>query len=37
MQKKYKFNDNQIYELHVYKEIVKKDNEFIQFEITELK
>jgi Holliday junction resolvase RusA-like endonuclease len=34
LQKKYGVNDNQIYELHVKKEIVKKGNEFINFEIT---
>lgn len=34
LQKKYQFNDNQIYELHVKKEIVKKGNEFINIEFT---
>jgi Holliday junction resolvase RusA-like endonuclease len=36
LQKKYGVNDNQIYELHVKKEIVKKGYEFINFEITNL-
>ena len=34
LQKKYGVNDNQIYELNVKKEIVKKGNEFIKFNIT---
>ena len=34
LQKKYGLNDNQIYELSVKKEIVKKGNEFINFAIT---
>ena len=34
--KKYRFNDNQIYELNVKKEIVKKGEEFINFYIDEL-
>lgn len=37
LQKKYKFNDNQIQELIVRKEIVKTGFEFIELEITELK
>ena len=37
LQKKYSINDNQIYELSVKKEIVKKGNEFINFEINKLK
>ena len=36
LQKKYKFNDRYIYELNVKKEIVKKGNEFIEFEINEI-
>jgi len=35
--KKYGFDDRNIYELHVLKEIVKKKSEFIEFEIKELK
>jgi Holliday junction resolvase RusA-like endonuclease len=35
LQKKYGFNDKDIYQLHVYKLIVPKGNEFIQFEICE--
>lgn len=35
LQKKYSFNDSQIYELHIIKEIVKKGSEFIDFEIKE--
>jgi len=35
--KKYGFDDRQIYELHVIKEIVKKGSEFISFEITYIK
>ncbi len=35
LQMKYGFNDNQIYRLLVYKEIVKKGSEFIDFEISE--
>lgn len=35
LQKKYKFNDNQIYKLVLYKEIVKKGEEFINFDIKE--
>ena len=34
--KKYGFDDRQIYELTQKKEIVKKGNEFIEFEITNL-
>lgn len=33
LQKKYNFNDNLIYKLSVVKEIVKKGDEFIEFEI----
>ena len=37
LQKKYDFNDNQIYELHLYKEIVqKKEDEYIDFNILEI-
>ena len=36
LQKKYKFNDSQIYKAIVIKEIVKKGNEFIEFEINEI-
>lgn len=36
LQKKYNFNDNQIFCLIVEKEIVEKGNEFIKFEITEI-
>lgn len=36
LQKKYKFNDNQIQELNVKKEIVKKGEEFITINISEL-
>lgn len=36
LQKKYNFNDNQIKELIVKKELVKKGDEFLQFKITEL-
>jgi len=36
LQKKYGFNDNQIYELLLFKEIVpKKEEQFISFEISE--
>jgi len=36
LQKKYGFNDNQIYGLELYKEIVpKKEDQFIMFEIIE--
>jgi hypothetical protein len=34
--KKYGFNDNQIYEMQLFKEIVPKGAEFIEFEITEI-
>lgn len=33
LQKRYKFNDNQIYELNLKKEIVKKGSEFIEIKI----
>lgn len=36
LQKKYKFNDNQIYEMFVKKKIVKKGSEYIKFEILAL-
>jgi Holliday junction resolvase RusA-like endonuclease len=36
LQKKYKFNDNQVQELNIKKEIVKKNQEFIKLEINEL-
>ena len=36
LSKKYGFNDNEIYELHVKKEIVKKGQEFIKFQILSL-
>ena len=36
LQKKYKFNDRMIYELIVIKEIVKKGEEFIEWEIIEI-
>jgi len=37
MQKKWGFNDNMVYELNVSKKIVKKGEEYIKYEITELK
>ena len=36
LQKKYKFNDSQIYELFQFKEIVKKGNEYIKITIKEI-
>lgn len=36
LQKKYKFNDSQVYELIQHKDIVKKGEEFIKINITEL-
>lgn len=33
LQKKYKFNDSQVYEMNVKKEIVKKGSEYIKIEI----
>lgn len=36
LQKKYNFNDKQIYELSVEKKDVKKGKEYIAFEITEV-
>ena len=36
LSKKYKFNDNQVQELNIKKEITKKNQEFIKLEITEL-
>ena len=35
LSKKYRFNDNQIYKLIMTKEIVKKGDEFIEFNINE--
>jgi len=35
LQKKYGFNDRDIYNLHVYKRVVKKGQEQIRFKITE--
>lgn len=35
MQKKYNFDDCDIYELNIKKSIVKKGSEFIEFEIQE--
>ena len=37
LQKRYNFNDRDIYELIQIKEIVKKGNEFIDFDITQSK
>jgi len=37
LQKRYGFNDKQIYRLVLNKEIVKKGNEFIEYRITEIK
>lgn len=36
LQKKYKFNDRNIYELNIKKEIVKKGEEFINFKFKNL-
>jgi Holliday junction resolvase RusA-like endonuclease len=36
LQKRYGFNDNQVYELHVVKKIVKKGYEYIKFKIESL-
>ena len=36
MQKKYKFNDRYIYDLHLFKVDVKKGEEYIKFEINKL-
>ena len=36
LQKRYNFNDNQVYELHVVKKIVKKGSEYIKFKIESL-
>lgn len=33
LQKKYDFNDSRIYRIHIEKQIVKKGDEFISFEI----
>lgn len=35
LQKKYKFNDRDIYQLNVIKKIVKKGDEYIQYEFKE--
>jgi Holliday junction resolvase RusA-like endonuclease len=37
LQKKYGFDDRQIYELNVKKEIVKKGDEFIKLKINEIR
>ena len=34
LQKKYKFNDKEIYGMHIVKKIVPKGQEFVEFEIT---
>ena len=34
LQKKYGFNDKDIYELHIYKNIVPKGTEYIEFDVT---
>ncbi len=36
LQEKYKFNDNQVYEMHIHKKIVKKLGEYISFKIESL-
>lgn len=36
LQKKYKFNDNEIYEAHVRKRVVKKGKEYIKIRIEHL-
>lgn len=36
MQKKYLFDDKQVYEMNIKKEVVKKGKEFIKFQISEL-
>lgn len=36
LQKRYNFNDNQVYELHAVKKIVKKGQEYIKFKITSI-
>ena len=36
LQKKYKFNDKDVYELHVFKVMVKKGEEFWQFDVRPL-
>lgn len=33
LQKKYGFNDRQIYEMHIFKEVVKKGDEYIKIKI----
>ena len=37
LQKKYGFNDNKIYEIHLKKDIVAKGSEYIDFELLEYK
>ena len=37
LQKKYGFDDNRIYEAHIYKEITEKGNEFIRVRIGKIK
>tara|TARA_R110000803_G_scaffold174611_4_gene237235 strand:+ start:106 stop:429 length:324 start_codon:yes stop_codon:yes gene_type:complete len=37
LQKKYNFNDRDIFKLHIDKEIVKKGKEYIKFEIKSIK
>lgn len=37
LQKKYDFNDNRIYHLEVFKDVVKKGKEYIEFNITQTK
>lgn len=34
LQKKYEFNDNRIVEIHLYKKIVKKGEDYISFDIS---
>lgn len=36
LQKKYGFNDNKVYELNLVKNVVKKGQEYIKFEIKQL-
>lgn len=33
LQKKYKFNDRQIHEIHITKQVVKKGSEFLEFSL----
>ena len=37
LQKKYGFDDNRIYEAHIYKDIVKKGDEYIKIRIEKIK